>query len=107
MSLGLADAVRDAADGAILAVRVTPRASRTKITGLYVEGAEARIKVAVAAPPVDGRSNEALLAFAAEVLGVSSSAVSLIAGQTSRSKRLKVAGLTAAQVCTALSFLVG
>lgn len=102
MSLGLADAVRDADDGVILSVRVTPRASRTKITGIYEEGAEARIKIAVAAPPIDGRSNEALLAFIADELGVASSAVSLVAGQTSRSKRLKVAGLTAAQVCALL-----
>jgi uncharacterized protein len=106
MSLGLADAVRDAADGAILAVRVTPRASRTKITGLYEEGDEVRIKIAVAAPPVDGRSNEALLAFVAEQLGVASSAVSLIAGQTSRSKRLKIAGLPAEQVRTVLASLM-
>lgn len=81
----------------MLAVRVTPRASKSKITGLYAEGNDMRIKISVAAPPVDGKSNEALLAFVAEALGVAGTAVTLVAGHTSRSKRLRVAGLTAAQ----------
>lgn len=91
----LAGAVREEADGVSIAVRVTPRASRNKVVGLYEDPDGSRVKIALAAPPVDGKANDALVAYMAEVLGVPRSAVTLAAGDAARSKRLRVAGIAA------------
>jgi uncharacterized protein (TIGR00251 family) len=77
-----------------IAVYVQPRASRTRIVGLH----DGRLKVALAAPPVDGKANKALIAFLATTLGVSRSDLALAAGESSRRKRVRVLGLDAAQV---------
>jgi len=75
-------------------VRVIPRASRTEVVGV-IDGI---LKIRLKAPPVDGAANEELIKFLAKVLGVSKSDVEIIAGQTARTKRLRVAGATAADV---------
>jgi uncharacterized protein (TIGR00251 family) len=74
--------------GVRLRVRVQPRASRTECTGLV--GHE--LKIRVAAPPVDGAANDALVRFLAALLGVPRSAVMLVAGVSSRSKVFEVRG---------------
>jgi uncharacterized protein len=66
--------VNDAKDGARFAVRVVPRASRTALLGVIGEGADAAVKIALRAPPVEGRANEALVEFLADLLGVRRSA---------------------------------
>lgn len=86
------EAWRSAADGIQIAVRVTPRASRDALSAGTAEHFAARL----AAPPVDGAANEALVALVARSFGVSKRAVTLIAGETSRLKRLSIAGDTAA-----------
>jgi uncharacterized protein (TIGR00251 family) len=53
--------VRAAADGVTLAVRAQPGAKKTAIIGIYGEGVAAQLKIAVQAPPVDGRANSALV----------------------------------------------
>jgi uncharacterized protein (TIGR00251 family) len=75
-------------------VRVAPRASRDAIEGEY-QGA---LKVRLTAPPVDDRANEALRRLLAERLNVPVSAVRIVAGEKSRTKRISVAGATKAQV---------
>jgi uncharacterized protein len=75
-----------------LLVLVQPRASRTRVLGQH----DGRLKVALAAPPVDGAANQALVDFVASSLGVRLSAVRLLDGATSRRKRLEVEGLDAA-----------
>jgi len=75
-------------------VRVIPRASRTEIVGL-IEGA---LKVRLKAPPVDGAANEELVKFLSKKLGVSKGSVEIVAGQTSKTKRLRVVGVTAADL---------
>jgi uncharacterized protein (TIGR00251 family) len=80
--------------GVTLAVRVTPRARKNEIVGLVGEA----IKVKLAAPPVEGAANAALCAFLAEQLGVRKSAVTLVAGQTSRHKVVRVDGVTVDEV---------
>jgi hypothetical protein len=79
-------------EGIRIRVRVQPRAPRNEIVGEH-GGA---LKVRVAAPPVDGAANEALIRFLAERLGVACSAVSVAGGSASRSKTILVTGLTLA-----------
>jgi uncharacterized protein (TIGR00251 family) len=90
---------KDAGDGCTVSVRVHPGAKNDSVTGLYA-GA---VKIALKAPPVDGRANEALIAFVAERLRLPSSRVSLIGGASSRSKILRITGKSAAEVRAALS----
>lgn len=69
-----------------LLVLVQPRASRTKIVGEH----DGRLKIALAAPPVDGEANAALIEFVAEVLDRKKASVELTDGTTSRRKRLTI-----------------
>lgn len=94
--------MRQGREGAIFAVRVLPRASRTAITGVMGEGADAVLKIALATPPVDGRANEELVALLAGVLGGPRSDVAVIAGLKSRNKRIRVRGRSADEVRDAL-----
>lgn len=80
------------------AVRVTPRASHNAIEGEH-QGA---LKVRLMAPPVDDRANEALRRLLADDLKVSASAVRIVAGEKSRTKRVEIMGVTRAQI-TALA----
>ena len=75
-------------------VHVVPRASRSKVVGVH----DGSLKVALAAPPVDGAANEALIALFASLLGKPKSAVRLVRGQTSRRKTVAVEGVDVAQV---------
>lgn len=90
--------VRDVADGCTVSVRLHPGAKKDAVMGLH-GGA---VKIALSAPPVDGRANEALIAFVAEKVGLPRARVSLVAGATSRSKVLRVTGRSAAEVRAAL-----
>jgi uncharacterized protein len=76
-----------------LTVRLTPRAGRDRIVGFETDARGQRIlKVAVAAAPVDGAANDALIRLLAKQLGLPKSAVTLIAGASARIKRLALAG---------------
>lgn len=86
--------VKSVPGGVTFAVRVTPRSRKNEIVG--AEGESLRVKLN--APPVDGAANAALCEFLAQALGVRKSAVTLIAGQTSRRKVVRVEGVTAEQV---------
>ncbi|MGA8090155.1 MAG: DUF167 domain-containing protein [Terracidiphilus sp.] len=78
--------LREVADGVTLAVRAQPGARKTAIVGVYGEGNSAQLKIAVQAPPVEGRANEALVAFLAKMFGIPKSSVELVNGELSRSK---------------------
>lgn len=80
--------------GVTLAVRAQPGAKRTAIAGLYGEGAATQLKIAVNAPPAEGRANTALKAFLAETFSLPKSAVELVAGEFSRSKVFLLRGMT-------------
>jgi len=95
--------LRAVADGVTLAVRAQPGAKRTAITGVYGEGATAQLKVAVHAPPLEGRANAALVAFLAETFGVAKNAVEMTAGGLSRSKVFLLRGVTVGQVEAAIA----
>ena len=85
--------LREVAGGVTLAVRAQPGAKKTAITGVYGEGDAAQLKIAVQAPPVEGRANEALVAFLAETFNVPRKSVELVSGQLSRSKIFLLRGL--------------
>lgn len=71
-------------------VRVVPRSSRSEIVG-EMDGA---VKVRLTSPPVDGAANAELIKLIAKKFGVSRSAVEIIGGDTSKTKRLRVTGVT-------------
>lgn len=78
--------LRETAGGVTLAVRAQPGAKKTAIVGIYGEGDAAQLKIAVQAPPVEGRANEALIAFLAETFNLPKKSVELLSGELSRSK---------------------
>ncbi len=82
------------AQGVILPVRVTPRASRSALAGVR-EGA---LVVRLTAPPVEGAANRALVKLLAKELGVAKGRVRVVSGERSRNKRVLVEGLAADQV---------
>jgi hypothetical protein len=90
--------LRDTPDGCILPVRVHPGAKRDAITGTH----DNALKISLTTPPTDGRANEALIAFIAELLCLPRGRITLLAGATSRSKTLRITGKSAAEVQTAL-----
>ena len=80
--------------GVELSVLVQPRASRTRVLGEH----DGQLKIQLAAPPVDGEANAALVEFLGKLLGVPRRQVSLIAGDASRRKRVVIQGVEIAQV---------
>lgn len=91
-------AIRDIRDGVRFRVRVTPRASHTAIVGVMGEGDDAALKIALHAPPVEGRANAALIEFLSDVLGTPRSAIEIAGGQHARSKTIVVRGRSAAEI---------
>ena len=87
--------LRSTESGVTLAVRAQPGAKKTAITGVYGEGAAAQLKIAVQAPPVEGRANSALIAFLAERFGLPKSKVDIVSGELSRSKVFLLRGIAA------------
>jgi uncharacterized protein (TIGR00251 family) len=74
----------------IFAVKIHPRAKSNAITGEMGEA----LKLSLAAPPVDGRANEACIEFLAKLLKVPRSSVTIASGHTNRYKVIRVAGVT-------------
>ena len=73
---------------------MTPRASRSRIVGRHADA----LKIQLAAPPVDGAANAALVELIAETFDVPRRSVELISGATSKHKRLRIDGLSAAEL---------
>ena len=85
----MSDWLRVAADGCItLTLHIQPGAKKTEFAGLHGDA----LKIRLAAPPVDGKANEALIRFIADTLKLPKSAINLKSGQTSRRKVLEVSG---------------
>jgi uncharacterized protein (TIGR00251 family) len=83
--------------GLRLAVRLTPRANRNGLDGVMT-GADGRpvLQLRVAAPPVEGAANTALIRFLAEALGLRRGDIAIVAGETARVKRVALSGDPAA-----------
>ncbi|MCC6621815.1 MAG: DUF167 domain-containing protein [Deltaproteobacteria bacterium] len=75
--------------GCRILLHVVPRASRTRVAGLH----DGRLKLQVAAPPVDGEANDAIVRWAAKLFAVARDAVTIASGATGKRKALEVAGL--------------
>ena len=86
--------VHDTSAGVAFAVKVQPRARKNAITGTVGDA----LKLALTAPPVDGRANEACIEFLANLLDVPRSSVTIASGETNRRKIVRVAGLSVDEV---------
>ena len=82
-----------------LAVVVAPRASRTRIMGVH----DGRLKIQLAAPPVDGRANDVLVRFLADCLEVARAQVEIIGGASSRRKTVRLANISSHHALVRLS----
>lgn len=85
---------RDSRATCNVAIKAIPNAPRGEVVGWLGE----TLKVKVHAPPVEGRANEALCEFLAEALNLPRRAISLLRGDTSRQKLVRIDGLTLAEV---------
>jgi len=95
--------IHDTPAGATFQVKVHPRARKSAIRGVVGDA----LKLALTAPPVEGRANEACVKFLAEFLNVPRSSVTIAAGESSRQKLIRIAGMTAAQVEARLRAVLG
>lgn len=91
--------IREVPGGVRIAVRLTPRASRDAILGEQ-NGA---LKVALTAPPVEGKANKALIRFLAKKLGVPPGAVKIVSGEHARDKVVEAGGIGEADAATRLT----
>jgi hypothetical protein len=80
--------------GISFAIKVHPRAKKNAITDELGDA----LKVSLTAPPLDGRANEACIAFFAKLLNVPRSSVTIASGHTSRNKVIRVVGLSAEEL---------
>lgn len=87
--------LHDGKKGAALAIRVTTRARRNEIVGVLSDGT---VRIRLTAPPVEGKANQALVDFLAEILEVPKSRLEIVAGETGRDKLVSVLDLDAETV---------
>ena len=83
-------ALNETASGVSFSVRVQPGAKRNVVLGEFGEA----LKIALTAPPVDGRANEACVEFLAGLLDIPQSSVTIVSGHNRRNKVVRVAGLS-------------
>lgn len=87
-------AFRETPHGVSFAVRVQPRARRNVIVGELGDA----LRIALTAPPVDGRANEACVEFFADLLDLPKASITIISGRSGRNKVLLVTGLSAEEM---------
>ena len=98
---GSDDPVSELDDGVMIALQVVPRASKSRVLGRHGD----RVKIQLAAPPVDGAANAALIDLLAEVLACPRGAVEIVAGETGKRKRVRVRGVVAQVVRRSMGLL--
>ena len=96
--MGVSAAIREVNGGVELDVVVVPRASRSRIVGLHGD----RIKLQLAAPPVDGAANAELVTLLAQLLGASPRSITIVRGETSKRKTVRIADTDATTIRAAL-----
>lgn len=82
--------LQESAKGVTFAVKVHPRARKNAITGTVGNA----LKLALTAPPVEGKANQAVIEFFAELFAIPRSSVTITSGETNRNKVVRVAGLS-------------
>lgn len=90
--------LREVPGGVRITVRLAPRAARDRILGPHGDA----LKVAVTAPPVEGKANRHLIRFLAKRLGVPQGALSIVSGELARDKVVEAAGVRAADAAAIL-----
>lgn len=85
--------LQEADGGVILRLIIQPRASKTQVVGLH--GEPPRLKLRIAAPPVDGEANEEVLSFLKKALKATNSDLELVRGHTSKLKDVLCRGISA------------
>jgi uncharacterized protein (TIGR00251 family) len=73
----------------VIAIRVIPRSPRSRVDGLRGDA----VLIRLAAPPVDGAANEALVAYLSDALGLPRRNITIVSGETSRDKRVRIEGI--------------
>lgn len=91
--------VKEIAGGATFAVKVHPRARKNAITGVVGDA----LKLALTAPPVDGKANQAVIEFFADLFAIPRSSITIASGETSRNKIVRISGLSRTAVEQRLS----
>ena len=86
--------IKESGKGTTFAVKVHPRARKNAITGTIGDA----LKLAVTAPPVEGRANQAVIEFFADLFEIPRSSVTIASGETSRNKVVRITGLSQAVV---------
>lgn len=81
--------------GAAIAVRVTARSSKTGISAILEDGT---IKIKITSAPVDGKANEELIRYLAEIFNISKNNIEILAGQTSKNKMIAIMGIDSDRV---------
>jgi uncharacterized protein len=77
--------------GAAIHIRVQPRASRNEVVDILDDGT---VKIRITSSPVDGKANEMLIKFLADLFQCASADISIIAGQTNKDKLIGINGIT-------------
>src|SRR5436305_12706530 len=86
--------IQESAKGITFAVKVHPRARKTAITGIVGDA----LKLALTAPPVEGKANMAVIEFFADIFKIQRSSVTIASGATSRLKVIRISGLSRERV---------
>ncbi len=94
----MAFTVRDTGRGAQFALRVQPRSSRNGFAGLLGDA----VKLAITAPPVDGKANQSVIQYLSDFFRVPKSSIEIVSGETGRNKVIAIRGVSAEQVLRAL-----
>lgn len=82
-------------------IHVVPNAARTQMMGQHGEAGQQALRLRLHAPPVDGKANQVLMKWLADCLGVPQQAVTLVRGETSRHKQLRISAAAASQAAWA------
>jgi len=83
-------AIKEFASGVTFTVKVHPRARKNAITGTVGDA----LKLALTAPPVEGKANQAVIEFFADLFQIPRSSVTIASGETSRNKVIRIAGVS-------------
>jgi uncharacterized protein (TIGR00251 family) len=86
--------IQESAKGVTFAIKVHPRARKNQITGVVGEA----LKLALTAPPVEGKANEAVIEFFADLFDIPRSSVTIATGESSRNKIIRISGVSVQQV---------